>query len=151
VDPAYRRMAEWMFHDSTLKAIKKLKDSEGRPLWAPGIAVREPNTILGYPYVVNNDMPVMAADAKSILFGDFSNYFIRDVLGVQLLRWKSVMPTTCRSDSSPSPATTVYWPMLALARSVTIKTARPNTWWAVFFWCGSGLSRPHLLCRRWHE
>src|SRR5690606_40696617 len=50
------------------------------------IAVREPNTILGYPYVVNNDMPVMAADAKSILFGDFSNYFIRDVLGVQLLR-----------------------------------------------------------------
>lgn len=86
VDPAYRRMAEWMFHDSTLKAIKKLKDSEGRPLWAPGIAVREPNTILGYPYVVNNDMPVMAADAKSILFGDFSNYFIRDVLGVQLLR-----------------------------------------------------------------
>ena len=86
VDPAYRRQAQWMFHDSTLKALKKLKDSEDRPLWAPGIAVREPDTILGYPYVINNDMPVMAADAKSILFGDFSNYFIRDVLGVQLLR-----------------------------------------------------------------
>jgi len=86
VDPAYRRQAQWMFHDTTLKALKKLKDNEGRPLWAPGIAVREPDTILGYSYVVNNDMPVMGADAKSILFGDFSSYIIRDVRGVQILR-----------------------------------------------------------------
>lgn len=86
VDPAYRRQAQWMFHDSTLKAIKKMKDNEGRPLWSPGMAVREPDTILGYSYVVNNDMPVMDAGAKSILFGDFSNYIIRDVRGVQILR-----------------------------------------------------------------
>ncbi|SEN79978.1 phage major capsid protein [Lihuaxuella thermophila] len=86
VDPAYRMSAEFMFHDNTLRALKKLKDNDGRPLWAPGLTQGAPNTILGYRYVVNNDMPVMAASAKSILFGDFSNYFIRDVLGVQLLR-----------------------------------------------------------------
>ena len=30
-------------------------------------------------------MPVMAANAKSILFGDFSNYVIRDTLGLQIM------------------------------------------------------------------
>lgn len=86
VDPAYRQNAEMMFADSTLKALKKLEDSTGRPLWLPGIAFRQPDTIMGYPYVINQDMPVMAASAKSILFGDFSNYKIRDVLGMQMLR-----------------------------------------------------------------
>ena len=85
VDPSYRTGAEWMFHDSTLKALKKLVDGESRPLWAPGIAVREPDTILSHPYVINQDMPVMEASAKSILFGDLSKYLIRDVTGAQLL------------------------------------------------------------------
>jgi HK97 family phage major capsid protein len=31
-------------------------------------------------------MPVMAANAKSILFGNFSNYLIRDVTGLAVLR-----------------------------------------------------------------
>jgi len=86
VDRAYRTNGQWMFHDSSLKALKKMEDSQNRPLWLPGIAQREPDMILGKPYIVNNDMPEMAASAKSILFGDFSAYCIRDVLGVQLLR-----------------------------------------------------------------
>jgi HK97 family phage major capsid protein len=86
LEPAYRRRARFMMHDQTLRAIKKLKDSQGRPLWLPGLAVREPDTILGYPYVINQDMPQMAASAKSILFGDFSNYFIRRVMDLTLFR-----------------------------------------------------------------
>lgn len=110
VDPAYRGQTPglpvqlnqgsgvptprpcFMFHDSTLKAIRKLKDSQGHPLWAPpgayypGFSGPAPETILGFPYVINNDVPVMAANAKSILFGDFSNYFIRDALDVQVVR-----------------------------------------------------------------
>lgn len=86
VNPAYRANAEWMFHDNTLRALKKMKDSQGRPLWVPGLAEREPDTLLGYRYVVNNDMPEMAAGAKSILFGDFLLYKIRDVRQVVLLR-----------------------------------------------------------------
>ena len=87
VDPAYRNAnTRWMFHDSTLKALKKLVDSQQRPLWQPGIAVREPDTILSYQYVINQDMAVMAANAKSILFGDFSSYIIRDVSGGTTLR-----------------------------------------------------------------
>lgn len=86
VNRAYRRNAKWMMADSTLKALKKLKDNQGRPLWQPGLTVGEPDTILGYPYVINDDVPAMAASAKSILFGDFSNYFIRDVMDVVVFR-----------------------------------------------------------------
>lgn len=86
VDPAYRNGAKWMFHDSTLKALKKMVDGQQRPLWSAGLSVHEPDTILGYPYVINQDMPVMAANAKSILFGDLSKYLIRDVAAIELMR-----------------------------------------------------------------
>src|ERR1700733_11920425 len=86
VDPAYRRAAKFSMNDTTLKTIKKLKDGLGRPLWLSGIAVKEPDTINGYPYFINQDMASPAASAITMLFGDFSNYFIRRVAGVQVLR-----------------------------------------------------------------
>ena len=89
VDPAYREGGNcaFMFADATLKAIKKLKDGQGRPLWLPGIDVKEPASILGYRYVVNQSVPVMAKSAKSVLFGDFSKYIIRDAMGITMRRF----------------------------------------------------------------
>lgn len=86
VDSAYRRNARWMMSDTALKVIKKLVDGMGRPLWMAGLQVKEPDTINGYAYSINQDMAVPAASAKTVLFGDFSKYFIRRVAGVQLLR-----------------------------------------------------------------
>lgn len=88
VDPAYRQLGKcrYMFHDSTLKAVKKLVDGQQRPLWLPSIAGGAPSTINGYQYTINQDMAVMAANAKSVLFGDFSFYTLRDVMAVQLFR-----------------------------------------------------------------
>ena len=95
VDPSYRNeRARFMLHDTALAAIRKIKDTTGRPLWSPGgtgegagITGAAPASILGYGYTVNNDMPVMAANAKSILFGDFqAGYIVRNVLGVQTMR-----------------------------------------------------------------
>lgn len=88
VDPSYRTSPScgYMFHDSTLKALKKLKDGQQRPLWMPGVAVKEPDTFNGFTYTINQDMPVMAASAKSIAFGDMSKYIIRDVLDVMIVR-----------------------------------------------------------------
>lgn len=82
VDPAYRANgAQWMFHDTTLALLKQIKAVEdGRPLWLPGLAVNAPDTLLGYQYVINQSMPQAEAAAKAILFGDFSYYFIRDVM-----------------------------------------------------------------------
>lgn len=89
VDPAYRLggRAGWMLHDTTLAAARKLKDAQNRPLWEPSVQVGVPDTLLGYQYSVNQDMPLMAANAKAILFGDFfAGYLVRDVQDVKLLR-----------------------------------------------------------------
>lgn len=90
VDPAYRANARWMLNDLDLKKIKLLTVGSGddRPLWQPGIAAGEPDTIEGYPYIVNNDMGDSAdgASTKFMLFGDFSNYIVRIVQDFQLER-----------------------------------------------------------------
>ena len=89
VDPAYRVNGRFMMHDTTLLALRDIKDSAGRPIFqtydAPGAATTTSGgSLFGYPVVINQDMPVMAANARSILFGDFSNYLIRDVVDLRL-------------------------------------------------------------------
>lgn len=86
VDIVYRSNAEWMLNDGSLKALRKLKDSTGMPLWQPSVTAGIPDLILGKPYIVNNDVPAMAASAKSILFGDFANYIIRDIMDLTIFR-----------------------------------------------------------------
>lgn len=88
VDPGYRQMpkAGWMFNDSTLAKLKKLKDTNGDPLWMPSIRDGEPDRFLGKPYTVNQDMADAAAGAKTILFGDFGKFRIRNVKGFALRR-----------------------------------------------------------------
>lgn len=89
IDPAYRMSSQcgFMFNDAVLKVVKKLKDSQNRPLWLPGYDSGDPNTILGYAYAINQNMPVMAANAKSVLFGDFSKYIVRDVMQMMYFRF----------------------------------------------------------------
>lgn len=87
LDPVYRANASWMFNDSVLKAAKKLKDLDGRPIWVPGVAGQAPAEINGYGYTINQNMAAPAASAKSILFGDFKKYLIRDVMDVTLYRF----------------------------------------------------------------
>lgn len=92
VDPAYRvgSNVRFMMNDATLKVIRKLKDSQNRPIFLPGydgLAGPMPDTLLGYQITINQDIATMAANAKSILFGDFSRYTIRDVMGMTLFRF----------------------------------------------------------------
>ena len=90
VDPFYRPSGRWMMHDDTLKALRKLKDTQNRPIFVPGYETGNPggapDRLLGREIVINQHMPVMAANAKSILFGDFSKYLIRDVMDTTLFR-----------------------------------------------------------------
>lgn len=79
VDPVYRKNGTWMFHDNTLKALKKLKDENGQYIFQPSLRDDEPSTVLGKPFIVNNDMPEIGASAKSIAFGDFKKYLVRRV------------------------------------------------------------------------
>lgn len=87
VDPSYRgRNAAFMVNDSTVHAIRGLTDSDDRPLWQPSIQAGQPDRLLGYRVIVNPEMPGIIADGYSVVFGDFSRYFIRDVEGGTLLR-----------------------------------------------------------------
>ena len=45
-----------------------------------------PDLLLGKPLVADPFMPALATSAKSILFGDFSQYFVRLVGGVRFER-----------------------------------------------------------------
>lgn len=76
VDPAYRMSPKcrWMFSDSTLKVIRKLKDGEGRYL----LDVMN-GDLLGKPYSINQAMASVATGNKSVIFGDFGKYFVRKV------------------------------------------------------------------------
>ena len=90
VNRAYRRSASFMMNDLSVAVVSKLKDTTGRPIWVPGdnegITGMSPDTLLGFPVVTNDDMAVMAASAKSIAFGDFSKYTIRDIAGTTAIR-----------------------------------------------------------------
>ncbi len=87
VDPAYRSSPKvgFQFHDTTLAALRKLKDGEGRYIWSAGdVQKGVPGTILGYRYHVNQAMETLAAAKKVMLFGDFGKYFVRKVGGIVL-------------------------------------------------------------------
>lgn len=90
VNRAYRRKGKWSMADSSLKVVRKIKDSSGRPIFTPGyeagITQGAPDLLLGQPIVINDDVPAMAANAKSILYGDHSQYKIRDVANSYSIR-----------------------------------------------------------------
>src|SRR5690606_8383467 len=83
--------ARFMFNDTTLKILKKIKvpqfsgDTNGQPLWRAGMAAGEPDTIDGDPYTVNQQMP-SGTGTKAIIYGDLSQYIIRDVRDITLVR-----------------------------------------------------------------
>lgn len=86
LDPAYRNGARFMMHDTTLRLLKQMVDSQSRPLWIPGIALRSPDMVLGYPYTINQQMTALSSGGvKAILFGRFDKYIVRDVVNESVI------------------------------------------------------------------
>lgn len=78
----YRRSpkSRWMFADTTLLTLRKLKDGQGNFLWQMGdVRIGAPDVLLGKPYSINDDIAAIGASAKAILFGDFGKYWVRKV------------------------------------------------------------------------
>ena len=86
VDPSYRRNGKFMLNDNVLASIKKIIDKFGRPLWTAGLSSGDPDTILGYPYVINQSMPVLAPSASTVVFGDLKKFTVRKVLDLSMIR-----------------------------------------------------------------
>ena len=90
----YRKKSVWVLNDSTIKAIRKLKDGNGQYLWQPSLVAGTPDTILGRPVKTSAYMPAIAAGAKSIAFGDFSYYWIADRQGRSFKRLNELFAAT---------------------------------------------------------
>lgn len=93
VDPAYREggNCRFMMNDDSVKTIRKIKDTTGRPIFVPGyetgVPGGAPDTLCGYKIKVNQSVAVMAANARSLAFGDFNTYTVRDVMAVEMFRF----------------------------------------------------------------
>ena len=90
----YRKKSVWVLNDSTIKAIRKLKDNNGQYLWQPSLTAGTPDMILGRPIKTSAYMPAMAAGAKTIAFGDFSYYWIADRQGRTFKRLNELFAAT---------------------------------------------------------
>ena len=90
----YRKKAVWVLNDSTIKAIRKLKDNNGQYLWQPGLIANAPDTILGRPVRTSAFMPAIAAGAKTIAFGDFGYYWVADRQGRSFKRLNELYAAT---------------------------------------------------------
>ena len=83
----YRANATFVMNSKTAGTVRKLKDADGRFLWSDGLSQGEPARLMGYPVLIAEDMPDVAADAMAIAFGDFTNgYTIAERPDVRVLR-----------------------------------------------------------------
>lgn len=90
----YRKKAKWIMNDSTVSALRKLKDQNGQYLWQPSLVAGTPNTILGCEVISSPFMPSIAAGEKAIAFGDYSYYWIADRQGRTFKRLNELFATT---------------------------------------------------------
>lgn len=92
INRAYRQSKGFgfMMADSSLKVVRKIKDGNGRPIFVPGYEQGNPggapDRLLNRPITINDDVAAMAANAKSILAGDFRKYKIRRVMDLTIFR-----------------------------------------------------------------
>lgn len=89
VDPAYRMdpSVAWMFNDTTLKKLRKIKDLDGNYIWQPADArTGAPASLFNYRYAINQAMPNVADSQKSVLFGAMNRYIVRRVQEISIRR-----------------------------------------------------------------
>jgi HK97 family phage major capsid protein len=83
----YRANGTFVMNSKTVGAVRKMKDADGRFLWSDGLAAGEPSRLMGYPVLVSEDMPDIAANAYAIAFGDFrAAYTIAERPDLRILR-----------------------------------------------------------------
>lgn len=90
----YRRNSVFIMNDSTVKALRKLKNGNGDYLWTPSVTAGTPDTELNRPVYTSTFMPTLAASAKSILFGDLGYYWVADREGRSFKRLNELYAPT---------------------------------------------------------
>lgn len=83
----YRANGTFVMNSKTAGVLRKMKDLDGRFLWSDGLAAGEPARLMGYPVLIAEDMPDIAAESYSVAFGDFrAGYTIAERPDLRVLR-----------------------------------------------------------------
>ncbi|MEX2520483.1 MAG: phage major capsid protein [Paracoccaceae bacterium] len=83
----YRVNAVFVMNSKTAGAVRKMKDSDGRFLWAESLASGQPARLMGYAVVISEDMPDIGPDAMAVAFGDFgAGYTIAERPDMRVMR-----------------------------------------------------------------
>ena len=83
----YRANATFVMNSKTAGAVRKMKDADGRFMWSDGLAAELPARLMGYPVLICEDMPDIAANAYAVAFGDFkAGYTIAERPDLRVLR-----------------------------------------------------------------
>ena len=90
----YRKKAVWVLNDSTVKALRKLKDNTGNYIWSPSVQAGVPDTILNRPYKTSSYVPEIKSGNKCMAFGDFSYYWVADRQGRSFKRLNELFAMT---------------------------------------------------------
>lgn len=90
----YRKNAVFVLNDSTIKAIRKLKNNNGDYLWQPSVQAGQPDRLLNRPLYTSAFMPEIEAGAKTILFGDLGYYWVADRQGRSFKRLNELYAPT---------------------------------------------------------
>lgn len=86
--PGYTSKASWVTRRDVITKVRKFKGATtGDYLWQPGLQMNKPDTLLGYPIVLAQDMPALADGSLSMALGDFTEgYQVVDRIGIRTLR-----------------------------------------------------------------
>ncbi|MGI5493877.1 phage major capsid protein [Microtetraspora malaysiensis] len=76
----------WLMRDASIALARKLKNSQGDYIWQAGLVAGAPDTILGKPLHSDPNVAAVGASAKSVVFGDWSAYFVRQVASIRFER-----------------------------------------------------------------
>lgn len=84
----YAPNARWLMHRLFLAKIRTLKLSNQGYLWQPGLTVGAPNTLLDFPYSLDEYAPstLTGTGVNIAILGNFDYYWIADALDVRVQR-----------------------------------------------------------------
>lgn len=80
------RSCYWITTDKAIGGFRLIVDGNQRPVWEPSVVLGSPDLLLGKPLVADPFIPAVATSAKSVVFGDFSQYVVRLVGPVRFER-----------------------------------------------------------------
>jgi HK97 family phage major capsid protein len=88
LDTVARRLpgSGFMMNANTVAAVRKLKDNAGQYLFSPSMNSEDRDLLLGHRIYENPAMSNVGSAVKSVVFGNLSSYFVRQVGGIRVDR-----------------------------------------------------------------